>query len=107
MLALGESFRVERENATLEGLRLVPVDPRAIFLAKAIANAVLLVALGVLLIPVLVALYDVRIVLPGGGSWPWWGSAAWPSRRRGRSMAPSPATPGHGTCSCLSCCSPS
>ena len=46
VLALGESFRVERENATLEGLRLVPVNPRAIFLAKAIANAVLLAALG-------------------------------------------------------------
>src|SRR6185369_7052374 len=34
VLALGESFRVERENAALEGLRLIPVDSRAIFLSK-------------------------------------------------------------------------
>ncbi|HVP60893.1 MAG TPA: heme exporter protein CcmB [Myxococcaceae bacterium] len=66
VLALGESFRVERENATLEGLRLVPVNARAIFLAKAVANAVLLAGLGGLLVPVLVALLDVRIVLPVG-----------------------------------------
>jgi len=66
VLALGESFRVERENAALEGLRLIPVDARAIFLSKGLANAVLLVALGVLLVPVLVALFDVRIVLSWG-----------------------------------------
>jgi heme exporter protein B len=66
VLALGESFRVERENSSLEGLRLVPVDTRSIFLAKGIANAVLLTALGVLLVPVLVALLDVRIVLSWG-----------------------------------------
>jgi heme exporter protein B len=66
VLALGESFRVERENAALEGLRLVPVDARAIFLSKGLANAVLLIGLGVLLVPVLIALLDVRLVLP----WP-------------------------------------
>jgi heme exporter protein B len=42
------------------------VDSRAIFLSKGIANAVLLAALGLLLIPVLVALLDVRIVLSWG-----------------------------------------
>jgi len=66
VLALGESFRVERENAALEGLRLIPVDARAIFLSKGLANAVLLTALGVLLVPVLVALFDVRVVLSWG-----------------------------------------
>ncbi|HTS79487.1 MAG TPA: heme exporter protein CcmB [Myxococcaceae bacterium] len=64
VLALGESFRVERENAALEGLRLIPVDSRAIFLSKGLANAALLVGLGVLLVPVLVGLLDVRLVLP-------------------------------------------
>jgi len=52
VLSLGESFRVERENASLEGLRLVPAPARAIFLSKALANAVLL------------AILDVRVVLP-------------------------------------------
>jgi heme exporter protein B len=66
VLALGESFRVERENASMEGLRLVPVDARAVFLSKAIANAALLFALAVVLIPVLIALLDVRLVLSWG-----------------------------------------
>jgi heme exporter protein B len=43
VLALGESFRVERENASMEGLRLVPVDARA-----------------------LIALLDVRVVMSWG-----------------------------------------
>ena len=60
------SFALGPENSSLEGLRLVPVDTRSIFLAKGIANAVLLAALGVLLVPVLVALLDVRIVLSWG-----------------------------------------
>jgi heme exporter protein B len=66
VLALGESFRVERENASLEGLRLIPVNARAIFLSKALANGLLLFGLGVILIPVLLAILDVRVVLPAG-----------------------------------------
>ena len=64
VLSLGESFRVERENASLEGLRLVPAPARAIFLSKALANAVLLLGLAMVLVPVLVAILDVRVVLP-------------------------------------------
>ena len=63
VLALGESFRVEQENACLDGLRLAPADARAIFLSKAVGNALLLVALGALLVPVMVALYGVRLAL--------------------------------------------
>lgn len=61
-LALGESFRVETENATLDGLRLVPTDARAIFLGKALGNTLLLFALGWLLLPVLGAIYDISLV---------------------------------------------
>ncbi|MBI5511116.1 MAG: heme exporter protein CcmB [Deltaproteobacteria bacterium] len=61
VLSLGESFRIENENGALEGLRLIPVDARAIFLGKAIANLVLLTGLGVLLIPIAVALYGAEI----------------------------------------------
>jgi len=56
VLALGESFRVEQENAALDGLRLAPADPQALFLAKALANGMLLLLLGVALLPVLGAL---------------------------------------------------
>lgn len=62
VLSLGESFRVETENACLDGVRLAPADARAIFLSKALGNTLLLVALGTVLVPVLVALYGARIV---------------------------------------------
>jgi heme exporter protein B len=61
VLSLGESFRVERENAALEGLRLIPADPYALFLSKAFGNALLLFLLGVLLVPVMIALYGIQI----------------------------------------------
>jgi heme exporter protein B len=63
VLALGESFRVEQENLTLDGLRLAPADARAIFLSKALGNTVLLVGLGAVLVPVMVALYGVQVSL--------------------------------------------
>jgi heme exporter protein B len=63
VLALGESFRVEQENAALDGLRLAPADARALFLAKALANAVLLVLVGAVILPVLFALASVDAVL--------------------------------------------
>jgi heme exporter protein B len=66
VLALGESFRVERENASLDGLRLAPIDARAIFLGKALGNALLLILLGLLLLPVMVALYGVTLVMGFG-----------------------------------------
>ncbi len=66
VLALGESFRVERENASMEGLRLVPIDGRSIFLGKALGNALVLLILAFLLIPVMVALYGVTVVMGFG-----------------------------------------
>jgi heme exporter protein B len=57
-LGLTESMRQERENSALEGLRLLPLDARAIFLGKAAGNALFLWALGCVLIPLVVALYD-------------------------------------------------
>lgn len=65
ILALGESFRVETENAALDGIRLAPADARAVFLGKAIGNTVLLLALGCLLVPVMIALYDVQVAMEG------------------------------------------
>ena len=52
-LALGQSFQLELEDAALEGLMLLPVDPRALFFGKAAANALQLVVLGVVLVQVL------------------------------------------------------
>ena len=66
VLALGESFRVESENACLDGVRLAPADARAIFLSKALGNTLLLTALGALIFPVMVALYGVHIATSVG-----------------------------------------
>jgi heme exporter protein B len=63
VLALGESFRVEQENGALDGLRLAPADARALFLAKALANTALLVLVGAVLLPVLLALASVSPTL--------------------------------------------
>lgn len=57
-LTLAESFQSEMEERALEGLLLLPVSPRALFYAKAVANALQLVWLGIGLVPVMVVLYD-------------------------------------------------
>jgi len=57
-LTLAESFHAEMENRALEGLLLLPADPRALYYAKAIANWLQLTILGVALVPVMTVLYD-------------------------------------------------
>lgn len=57
-LTLAESFHSEMENRALEGLLLLPADPRALYYGKAIANWIQLVLLGGALVPVMVILYD-------------------------------------------------
>jgi heme exporter protein B len=57
-LTLAESFHLEMENRALEGLLLLPANPRAIYYGKAIANWIQLTLLGMALVPVMVILYD-------------------------------------------------
>lgn len=57
-LTLAESFHAEMENRALEGLLLLPSDPRALYYGKAIANWIQLSLLGSALVPVMVVLYD-------------------------------------------------
>ena len=57
-LTLSESFHAEMENRALEGLLLLPADPRALYYGKAIANWIQLTILGAALVPVMVVLYD-------------------------------------------------
>lgn len=61
VLSLGESFRLELEDSALEGLQLLPVDPRALFFGKALANALWLFLLGLVLVPASLALYGASI----------------------------------------------
>jgi heme exporter protein B len=57
-LTLSESFHGEMENHALEGLLLLPANPRALYYGKAIANAIQLALVGIALVPVMVVLYD-------------------------------------------------
>ncbi len=57
-LTLAESFHAEMENRALEGLLLLPSNPRALYYGKAIANWLQLTLLGIALVPVMVVLYD-------------------------------------------------
>src|SRR3954466_8057976 len=57
-LTLAESYHAEMENRALEGLLLLPSDPRALYYGKAVANWLQLTLLGIALIPVMVVLYD-------------------------------------------------
>lgn len=57
-LTLAESFHAEMENRALEGLLLLPADPRALYYGKTVANWIQLTLLGSALVPVMVVLYD-------------------------------------------------
>lgn len=61
ILSLEESFRVETEDLPLEGLLLLPVDPVGVYYGKALANTLLLVLLGPVLVPLTAIFFDVRL----------------------------------------------
>ena len=60
-LALADSFQGETEDDALEGLRLLPASPRALFYGKALANGFQLTAIGATLLPVMVVLFDAPV----------------------------------------------
>jgi heme exporter protein B len=60
-LALSESFHAEMENRALEGLLLLPADPRALYYGKALANWAALAAVGCALVPEMIVLYDAPV----------------------------------------------
>lgn len=64
VLSLADSFQTEHEQHALEGLLLLPADPRALFYGKAVANWLQLLLLGSALLPVMVILYDAGTARP-------------------------------------------
>lgn len=61
ILALEESFRTEAEDRALEGLLLLPVDPVAIYYGKAVANTLLLLLLGPILLPLTAIFFSLQL----------------------------------------------
>ena len=62
---LQRSLRVEEESGAMDALLLVPVRPTALFYGKALANTLQLIVLGLLTLPVVLALCDAHV----GSSW--------------------------------------
>ena len=63
-LTLAESFQAEMEHRGLEGQLLLPASPIALYYAKALANWWQLLALGIAMVPLMIALYDVVMPRP-------------------------------------------
>ncbi|MFT4626868.1 MAG: heme exporter protein B [Myxococcota bacterium] len=59
--ALDQAYSIEMEHDAMEAMVLWPVDPRAIFYGKALANTALLTLVAVGLVPLLFAMYDVHL----------------------------------------------
>ncbi|MBU8879820.1 heme exporter protein CcmB [Bacillus sp. FJAT-29790] len=60
ILGLNRSFLAEKENDSLTGLMIAPIDPASIYIGKVIANLVLVITVQVVSIPVLFVLFDYR-----------------------------------------------
>jgi heme exporter protein B len=65
VLALGRSFAQERDRGTLDGLLLAPVDRSALYLAKAAANAGVILAVEAALLPVFAAFFNLPVLRLG------------------------------------------
>jgi heme exporter protein B len=59
--SLDQSYAVENEHGALEGLLLWPVEPLAIYYGKAIANAVILICVATVLLPLLIAIFNTEV----------------------------------------------
>ena len=59
--SMDQSWAAEIEHDAAEGMLLWPVDPRAIFYGKALANTLVLLVVAIGLFPLLVALYNVDV----------------------------------------------
>lgn len=61
IIGLGRSFAAERDRGSLDGMLLAPVDRGAIFLGKAFANLVFILAMEMVTLPLFVILFNVPI----------------------------------------------
>lgn len=61
VLGLSRTFLAERENECLHGLLLCPIDPATIYLAKVVSNVTFMVVAQVVVCPLFVLFFDVRV----------------------------------------------
>lgn len=68
-LGLNRSFAAERENESLSGLMMAPVDRSAIYFGKLLSNLLFMLVMELFLLPVFIVFYNVNLweLLPGTG----------------------------------------
>lgn len=66
LLAQERSFAAEQQNGCIDGLLLAPLDPGTIYLAKLVANVVMLSIFEVIVVPIGLLSFDLHV----GGRWP-------------------------------------
>lgn len=59
--SLDQSYQVEMEHGALEGLLLWPVDGRALFFGKCVANTAILATVGLALLPLTIAICNAPV----------------------------------------------
>lgn len=64
-LGLSRSLSAEQTNQCMDGLLLAPCDRSAIFVGKAIANALFMLIVGVIVVPVMAILFDESLLQAG------------------------------------------
>jgi heme exporter protein B len=65
LLALGRTFAVERDQGTLDGLLLAPLDRSALYLAKVLSVTFAMGAVEIVALPVFAAVFDAPLLTPG------------------------------------------
>jgi heme exporter protein B len=66
IVALNQSWTRELRNSVLDALRLTPTPPNALFLGKVIANFLFVAVIQILITPVFVIFYNLRVI---GSEW--------------------------------------
>ena len=64
MLGLNRSLAVELDKGCLDGLLLTPVDRSAIYVGKALGNALFMLVVEVIVLPLFVVFFDVPLIQP-------------------------------------------
>jgi heme exporter protein B len=66
LIGFARTFEIERKEAALDSILLVPLDRTGLFLAKALVNLIFIVALQIVLVPLFALLFGIG---SGAGTW--------------------------------------
>src|SRR5512135_2958185 len=64
-LGLNRSMSIEKDQGSLDGLLLAPVDRSAIYFGKVISNLAFMLIVEIIVLPVYSLLYNVNLFIPG------------------------------------------